>query len=123
MQPIGYSPLGSPARPERDRTPEDTSPTEDPVIRSIAERIGAHPAVVCILWAIQRGQAAIPFSTNPRNILANLRAAANPALTQEDMSAIAAIDRNCRLIKGQVFLWKDDQDWEELWDVDGRIAT
>ena len=31
MQPIGYSPLGSPHRPERDRTPEDTSPTEDPV--------------------------------------------------------------------------------------------
>ena len=33
IQPIGYSPIGSPARPERDRTPEDTSPTEDPVIR------------------------------------------------------------------------------------------
>lgn len=123
IQPIGYSPLGSPARPERDRTPEDTSPTEDPVIRGIAERLGVHPAVVCILWAIQRGQAAIPFSTNPRNILANLRAAANPILTQEDMSAIAAIDRNCRLIKGQVFLWKDNQSWEDLWDVDGRIAS
>ncbi len=123
VQPIGYSPLGSPARPERDRTPEDTSPTEDPIICGIAERIGVHPTIVCILWAVQRGQAAIPFSTNPRNILANLCAAANPALTQEDMSAIAAIDRNCRLIKGQVFLWKDNQSWEELWDVDGRIAT
>ncbi len=32
IQPVGYSPLGSPARPDRDRTPEDTSPTEDPVI-------------------------------------------------------------------------------------------
>jgi alcohol dehydrogenase (NADP+) len=123
VQPIGYSPLGSPARPERDRTREDTAPTEDAVIRAIAERIGVHPAVVCIMWAIQRGQAAIPFSTNPRNILANLRAAANPALTREDMSAIAAIDRNCRLIKGQVFLWKDEQSWEDLWDVDGRIAS
>lgn len=123
IQPIGYSPLGSPGRPERDRTPDDTSPTEDPVIREIAERIGVHPAVVCILWAIQRGQAAIPFSTSPRNILANLRAAASPSLTRDDMSAIAAIDRNCRLIKGQVFLWKDDQDWEDLWDVDGRIAS
>src|ERR1700734_2700081 len=36
VQPIGYSPIGSPARPERDRTPEDTSPIEDPVIRGIA---------------------------------------------------------------------------------------
>ncbi len=33
IQPIGYCPIGSPGRPERDRTPEDTSPTEDPVIR------------------------------------------------------------------------------------------
>ena len=123
VQPIGYSPLGSPGRPERDRTPEDTSPTEDPVIRGIAERIGVHPAVVCIMWASQRGQAAIPFSTNQRNILANLRAAANPALTDEDLRTIADVDRDCRLIKGQVFLWKDDQNWEDLWDVDGEIAS
>jgi len=26
IQPIGFSPIGSPGRPERDRTPEDTSP-------------------------------------------------------------------------------------------------
>ena len=38
------------------------------------------------------------------------------------MKVIAGIDRNCRLIKGQVFLWKDGQIWEDLWDVDGTIA-
>lgn len=52
IQPIGYSPIGSPARPERDRTPEDTSPTEDPAIRMIGQRMGIHPAVVCIKWAV-----------------------------------------------------------------------
>ncbi len=36
MQPVGYCPIGSPGRPERDRTPEDTAPTEDPVIVEIA---------------------------------------------------------------------------------------
>ena len=36
IQPIGYCPVGSPGRPERDRTPEDTAPTEDPVILEIA---------------------------------------------------------------------------------------
>ena len=46
--PIGYCPLGSPGRPERDRTPEDTVDIEDPVIVAIAERLGVHPAVVCI---------------------------------------------------------------------------
>ena len=43
-------------------------------------------------------------------------------LTDADMEAIAAIDRNCCLIKGQVFLWRDGQSWEDLWDLDGRIA-
>jgi alcohol dehydrogenase (NADP+) len=122
IQPIGYSPLGSPGRPERDRTPQDTSPTEDPVIVQIAHRLGIHPAVVCIKWAIQRGQVPIPFSANPRNILANLLGAVGEPLSTEDMSAIARLDRNCRLIKGQVFLWKDNQSWEDLWDVSGEIA-
>jgi hypothetical protein len=38
------------------------------------------------------------------------------------MLAIAAVDRNDRLIKGQVFLWKADQSWEDLWDIDGVIV-
>lgn len=122
VQPIGYSPIGSPGRPDRDRTPEDTSPTEDPVIRSIAGRHGVHPAIICIQWAVQRGQVPIPFSTNPRNILANLQAVVRQPLTPDDMQAIAAIDRHCRLIKGQVFLWRDNQSWEDLWDMNGEIT-
>ncbi len=122
IQPVGYSPLGSPGRPERDRTPEDTSPTEDPVICGIAQRLGVHPAVVCIKWALQRGQVPIPFSTKPGNLLSNLRGAVSEPLSEADMRAIEKLDRNCRLIKGQVFLWKDDQSWEALWDVDGVIT-
>jgi alcohol dehydrogenase (NADP+) len=122
IAPIGYSPIGSPARPERDRTPEDSSPIEDPVIQQIAARRNVHPAVVCIQWAVQRGQTPIPFSTNPRNILANLQAVAGEPLTADDMQAIAKIDRNCRLIKGQVFLWKENQSWEDLWDLNGEIT-
>jgi len=122
IQPIGYSPIGSPARPERDRTPEDTSPTEDPTIRAIAERLGIHPAVVCIKWAVQRGQIPIPFSTNPRNILNNLLGVVREPLSRQDMDAIEKLDRNCRLIKGQVFLWKDNQSWEDLWDIDGVVT-
>lgn len=122
IEPIGYSPIGSPARPERDRTPDDTSPTEDPVICAIAQKRGVHPAVICIQWAVQRGQTPIPFSTTRRNYLANLRATISEPLNKEEMQAIAAIDRNCRLIKGQVFLWKDNQSWEDLWDVNGVIT-
>jgi len=123
IQAIGYSPIGSPGRPERDRTLEDTSPTEDPVIVKIAQNHGVHPAVVCIKWAVQRGQTPIPFSVNPRNYLANLRGVASDPLSSEEMKQIAAIDRNCRLIKGQVFLWKEGQTWQDLWDMHGEITS
>jgi len=119
--PIGFCPIGSPGRPERDRTPEDTSPTEDPVIIEIAQRHGIHPATLCVKWAVQRGQVPIPFSTNPRNYTANLKCTTTPPLSDEEMQQIASIDRNCRLIKGQVFLWKENQDWRDLWDEDGII--
>ncbi len=122
VEPIGYSPIGSPARPERDRTPDDTAPTDDSTIRSIAQRHGVHPAVICIQWAIQRGQTPIPFSTTRRNYLANLRSAIAEPLSADEMQAIAKVDRNCRLIKGQVFLWKDNQNWEDLWDLNGEIT-
>ena len=32
IEPVGYCPVGSPNRPERDRTPDDTVDIEDPVI-------------------------------------------------------------------------------------------
>jgi alcohol dehydrogenase (NADP+) len=92
------------------------------VIAGIARRHAIHPADVCIKWATQRGQTPIPFSVNPRHYAANLHAAAEDPLSEAEMQAIAGIDRNCRLIKGQVFLWKDGQSWEDLWDVDGEIT-
>ncbi len=120
--PIGFCPIGSPTRPDRDRTAADTVDIEDPVVVRIAQRLGVHPATVCVKWAVQRGQVPIPFSTKRNEYLANLQAAVSPPLTPEEMQAIAGIDRNCRLIKGQVFLWKEGQSWEDLWDPSGEIT-
>jgi len=119
IQPIAYCPLGSPGRPERDRTPEDTVDLEDQVIIEIAERYQVTPAQVAIKWAIQRGQIPIPFSVN--HFYENIEAALKFTLSDRDMKDIVRIDKNCRLIKGQVFLWKDNQNWEDLWDIDGEI--
>ena len=120
--PIGYSPIGSPKRPERDTTPEDTVDIADPVIVAIANRLNVHPAVVCVKWAAQRGQIPIPFSVNRANYLGNLRAVVSEPLTDDDMLAISKIDKQCRLIKGQVFLWPTAKSWEDLWDVTGSIT-
>ena len=76
--------------------------------------------MICIKWAVQRGQTPIPFSIN--NYAANLAGVVAPALTDDEMREIASIDRDCRLIKGQVFLWKEGQSWEDLWDIHGEIT-
>ena len=120
--PIAFSPIGSPCRPERDRTRQDTVDIEDPVIVRIAERHTVHPAVICIKWAIRRGQIPIPLSVTPSKILANLEATVSDPLTDAEMQEIAVIDKNCRLVKGQVFLWKAGQRWEDLWDLNGEIT-
>ena len=66
-------------------------------------------------WAQQRGQIPIPFSTTQRNLEANLDAVVGFDLDDGEMAAIAAVDRNNRLIKGQVFLWPEATDWTDLW--------
>ena len=122
MVPIGYCPIGSPSRPERDKTPEDIADTEMPEIVKIAEAHGVHPAVICLKWAVQRGQIPIPFSVKEPQYLSNLRCVTEDPLTDEEMDMIRRADKNCRLVKGQVFLWKGADDWRALWDVDGRIT-
>lgn len=121
IQPIGYSPIGSPGRPDRDRTPEDLVDTEMPAVRRIAEAHGIHPVEVCLKWASQRGQVPIPFTTKRNNALFNIRAILEDPLTPAEMEAMRSCERNCRLIKGQVFLWQGAGDYLDLWDVDGTI--
>ena len=122
IQPIGFCPIGSPTRPDRDKTETDTVDIQDPVIVRIAKRLGVHPAVVCVKWAVRRGQVPIPFSIYRHEYLSNLQSTVSDPLTEAGMKEIAGIDRNCRLIKGQVFLWKDGQRWEDLWDPSGEIT-
>jgi diketogulonate reductase-like aldo/keto reductase len=43
LVPIGFAPIGSPGRPDRDRTDEDTVDVEDPVIVRIARPLGVQP--------------------------------------------------------------------------------
>jgi len=121
--PIGFTPIGSPTRPDRDKAPDDTVDIEDPVILKIAKRLNVHPAVICVKWAVQRGQVPIPFSIYPREYLSNLKAATVDPLTEEEMQEIPGIDKNNRLIKGHVFLWESAKDWKDLWDLDGQIAS
>lgn len=121
---VGYSPVGSPKRPARDVAPTDTVPIEDPLVVKIAERLGVHPAVVCLKWACQRGHCPIPFSVKEANILMNLKCGIpdHLPLSDEEMKAMKENDKANRFIKAHVFLWENSKGWEDLWDLDGKIA-
>ena len=121
--PIGFCPIGSPTRPDRDKAETDTVDIQDPVIIKIAQRHNVHPAVICVKWAVQRGQVPIPFSICRNEYLSNLMCSVVDPLTDEEMQEIATIDKNCRLIKGQVFLWEGAKGWEDLWDLNGEITS
>jgi len=122
IQPIGFCPIGSPTRPERDKTAEDLVDIQQPAIVEIARAHGVHPAVICVKWAAQRGQIPIPFSVYENEYQSNLRCVTEDPLTPEEMDRITAVNADCRLIKGQVFLWKGQEDWRVLWDEDGTIC-
>lgn len=122
IQPIGYSPIGSPRRPERDKTVDDAVDIEEPIVQKIAKRLNVHPAVVCLKWAVQRGQIPIPFSVKQPQYIGNLECVTKDPITPEEMEELKSIDKNSRLIKGQVFLWEGAKGWEDLWDLDGEIA-
>ena len=115
IRPIGFCPLGSPSRPERDRTDGDIPAMSMPEITEIAAAHGIHPAEVCIKWSHQCGAVPIPFSVKPAQYRSNLNCVCSEPLTEAEMERIRKADKDCRLIKGQVFLWEGADDWRELW--------
>ncbi|MBO5461553.1 MAG: aldo/keto reductase [Ruminococcus sp.] len=122
IQPIGFMPLGSPQRPERDMCPEDIADLQTPEMQAIAKAHGCHPALIALKWSHQRGVLPIPFSVHENEYTSNLKCLTEDPLTEEEMATIATLERNNRLVKGQVFLWPGAKDWHDLWDEDGYIV-
>jgi diketogulonate reductase-like aldo/keto reductase len=67
---LAFAPLGHGMEP---------SIHDDPVLKSIAERIGETPAHVALAWAVQRGTAFLTTSTNPAHIRENYEISPIPA--------------------------------------------
>jgi diketogulonate reductase-like aldo/keto reductase len=101
--------------------PEDIADMQTPEMQEIAKAHGCHPAIIALKWAVQRGQLPIPFSIH--NYESNLACMCDgDPLTAEEMAKIATLERNNRLVKGQVFLWEGASDWHDLWDEQGFIV-
>lgn len=58
----------------------------------------------------------IPFSIYENEYAGNLRVVTEDFLTEDEMEILRKADKNQRLIKGKVFLWKSAKDWHDIWD-------
>ncbi|MFC9392978.1 aldo/keto reductase [Streptomyces sp. NPDC057027] len=67
----------------------------DPAIAAIAARYGKSPAQVVIRWHLQLGNVVIPKSVTPARIRENFEVF-DFTLTDEEMRAVAALDRDLR---------------------------
>lgn len=95
-----YSPLGSKDRHPSLKSADEPSLFENPVIVSIAAKHKATTAQVLIQWAIQRGTAVIPKSTNTLRLKENFDAQV-VKLTDSDMEEIGKLDRHYRFLNGE----------------------
>lgn len=101
----------------------DTGVTEDSVILEIAQKGDITSAEVCIRRAVTRGQVPIPFSVKRHQYESSRRAVRREHLTGDEIRANAGLEKDCRLIKGQVFLWEGAQEGHDLWDESGTIVS
>ncbi|XP_044436309.1 aldo-keto reductase family 4 member C10 isoform X2 [Triticum aestivum] len=106
-----YSPLGSPGTSWM-----NGNVLEEPIIISIAEKLGKTPGQVALLWNIQMGHGVLPKSTNPERIKQNLDVYdwTFPA----DMLAKFSGIKQARLLRGDMMINPQSvyKTHEELWD-------
>jgi diketogulonate reductase-like aldo/keto reductase len=68
---------------------------KDPVIESIAKRLGKSPAQVVLRWGVQRGTCVIPKTTKPERLVENM-SVFDFSLTGDDMNSIRSLERGAR---------------------------
>lgn len=97
-----FSPLGALSYLALDMAADSESVLEEPVIKAAAQRLNRSPAQVVLRWAVQRGTAVIPKTSRPERLLENLELF-DFALSDDEMTAISALNRNRRFNDPGVF--------------------
>jgi D-xylose reductase len=100
-----FSPLGAQSYFSIGMAGNDESVLEHPSIRDIAWLHGRTPAQIVLRWAIQRGTSVVPKTTRRERLFENLTLH-DFELSDEEMSAIGALNRNRRFNDPGVFAEK-----------------
>lgn len=110
-----YSPLGSKDRSASIKKDDEPLLLEHPAVKRVAEKHDCTPGQVLISWAVHRGTAVIPKSTNAGRIQENLKSA-EVSLTLEDMQFVAQIGPEYRFVDGSFWAMEGSPySMEGLW--------
>jgi alcohol dehydrogenase (NADP+) len=113
---VAYSPLGSGGRPDMLKKDDEPNLFEIPEVVSIAQARGVTPAEILLAWAVNRGTAAIPKSTNVKRQRMNLDAV-EIELTEDEIGDLSTLDAGYRFVDGT--FWECEggpYTVAELWD-------
>jgi D-xylose reductase len=100
-----FSPLGAQSYHSIGMAEADESVLDHPAVRDSAWLQGRTPAQIVLRWAIQRGTSVVPKTTSRERLVENL-ALHDFELSDEEMSAISALNRNRRFNDPGVFAEK-----------------
>ncbi|GLT75850.1 hypothetical protein SLA2020_475440 [Shorea laevis] len=108
----GYSPLGSPGT-----TWIKSDVLKNPILNTVAEKLGKTPAQVALRWGLQMGHSVLPKSTNEARIKDNLDVF--DWSIPDDLFAKFSEIELARLVRGTTFVHETLSPYktvEELWD-------
>lgn len=108
----GYSPLGSPGT-----TWLQCDVLKNPILTSVAEKLGKSPAQVAIRWGLQMGHSVLPKSTTEARIKENFEVF--DWSIPEDLFAKFSEIEQARALRGTSFVHETLSQYkniEELWD-------
>ena len=91
----GFSPLGAGSYTEIGMAEASESAMLEPVVKAAAEAHSVSPAQVLLRWAVQRGTSAVAKSTKAERLAANIDVFSF-SLTEEEMAAVTALNKNRR---------------------------
>ena len=114
-----YAPLGSAGRDASMKAEDEPVLLENPIVNDIALQHELTPGQVLIAWALTRGTAVIPKSSDPGRLRENF-AAGDVTLPAEDMRRLEALDRHYRYFSGDFWCPPGSPHTpERLWDEAG----
>ena len=100
-----FSPLGAPSYLELGMADKTESAMEEPAVKEVAARHGKSNAQILLRWGVQRGTCVVPKTTRVERLRENIEIF-DFELSDDEMSAITALDRNRRFNDPGVFAEK-----------------